>query len=457
MQLYDSLTKTQKPFPDAGHDPVTIYACGPTVYHYASIGNLRTFLTTDLLRRYLEYRGREVKLVMNITDVGHMLNDADTGDDKITAAAAKEGKTPEEIARFYEEAFFRDLGALNFKRAWKHPRATEHIPQMIALVEKLLADGHAYVTEKNDVYFDVASFKDYGKLSGNSVEDLVAGARVEVKDDKKHPADFALWIHNPNHVMQWKGPRGIQGYPGWHLECSAMAKEYLGETLSLHVGGEDLKFPHHECEIAQSESANRAPFSKHWLHVSFLLVEGEKMSKSKGNTYTLSDLAEKGFSPEAVRLLLLSSHYRTQFNFTLDGLKAAERTLAQMRSVAEMFADSEQAKGAYEARLEEAMDDDVNVSSVLALVHGFMTEANKGSVDKKEGASFMRAFDAVFGLRLFEMKAVDVPEDVQSLAAARETARAEKDWTASDRLRDEIAAKGWVVEDTPQGQKLKKA
>jgi cysteinyl-tRNA synthetase len=457
MQLYDSLTKKLKEFPEQGTEPITIYACGPTVYHYASIGNLRTFLTTDLLRRYLEYRGREVKLVMNITDVGHMLNDADTGEDKMTAAAVKEGKTPEDIARFYEKVFFRDMDALGFKRAWKHPRATEHILQMVALVENLLDEGRAYVTEKGDVYFDVSSFKNYGKLSGNSVEDLVAGARVEVKEDKKHPADFALWIHNPDHVMQWKGPRGIQGYPGWHLECSAMAKEYLGDTLSLHVGGEDLKFPHHECEIAQSESANHAPFSKHWLHVSFLLVEGEKMSKSKGNTYALADLTAKGFSPEVVRLLLLSSHYRTQFNFTLDGLKATERTHAQMRAVAAFFASAERAKGAYEVRFEEAMDDDMNVSSVLAIVHEFMTEANKGRVDQKEGASFMRAFDDVFGLRLFETKTQEIPEDVQALAQMRIEARVNKDWAASDRLRDEIADKGWIVEDTPQGQKLKKA
>ncbi len=457
MRLYDSQTKKAKTFPEDGPDPVTIYACGPTVYHYASIGNLRTFLTTDMLRRYLEHRGREVKLVMNITDVGHMLNDADTGDDKMTVAAAKEGKTPQEIARFYEEAFFRDMDALGFKRAWKHPRATEHIPQMVALVEKLLDDGHAYMTEKGDVYFDVGSFPEYGKLSGNSVDDLVAGARVDVKNDKKHPADFALWIRNPNHVLQWTGPRGLQGYPGWHLECSAMAKEYLGDTLSLHVGGEDLKFPHHECEIAQSESANGAPFSRHWLHVSFLLVEGEKMSKSKGNTYTLSDLVAQGFSPEAVRFLLLSSHYRTQFNFTLDGLRAAERSLAQMRAVTEAFSGPDLLKGSYEERFEEAMDDDMNVSAALAVVHGFITDANKGRVDAREGASFMRMFDRVFGLRLFETKTVEVPDGVQALVQMRAEARANRDWNASDRLRDEISMNGWVVEDTPQGQKVKKA
>ncbi len=467
LNLYDSLTKALKPFPENENGPVTIYACGPTVYHYASIGNLRTFLTTDLLRRYLEHRGREVKLVMNITDVGHMLNDADVGEDKMEVAAAKEGKTPEEIARFYEEVFFRDMDALGFKRAWKNPRATEHIPQMVALVEKLLEEGHAYVTEKGDVYFDVASFKNYGKLSGNSVDDLVAGARVEVKDDKKHPADFALWIHNPNHVMQWKGPRGVQGYPGWHLECSAMAKQYLGDTLSLHVGGEDLKFPHHECEIAQSESANGAVFSKHWLHVSFLLVEGEKMSKSKGNIYTLSDLVGKGYSPEAVRWLLLSAHYRTQFNFTLDGLAAAEKTVGYYRELAGRLraaSNGEMADAATLQAFDDAMDDDLNVSKALSVIAELAKTANR-ALDQGEMsaevaattlASLEKMLNAVFGISLAPLDE-KAPDDVVRLADARVAARAGKDWSASDRLRDEIAAKGWIVEDTPQGQKLKKA
>ncbi len=466
MQLYDSLSRKPKPFPADERGAVSIYACGPTVYHYASIGNLRTFLVVDLLRRYLEHRGVETKLVMNITDVGHMLNDADTGEDKVAAAAIKEGKTPEDVARFYEAAFFRDMDALGFKRAWKNPRATEHVPQMVALVEALLENGHAYVTDKNDVYFDVASFKRYGKLSGNTLDQLVAGARVEVKEDKHHPADFALWIHNPDHVMQWKGPRGIQGYPGWHLECSAMAKQYLGETLDLHVGGEDLKFPHHECEIAQSESANGAPFSRHWLHVSFLLVEGEKMSKSKGNAHALSDLVDKGFSPEAVRYALLSSHYRTQYNFTLEGLETAEKTVMYYRELADRLRGVTADAKAEEASLKsfhDALDEDLNVSKALALVYDLGKAANRAldadSMSPEMAATALKCLTTmlsdVFGIALAPLKG-HIPQDIQALADARRAARETKKWKESDRLRDEIVSHGWHVDDTPQGQKLRK-
>lgn len=451
--------------PEGSKDPITIYACGPTVYHYAHIGNLRTFLTVDLLRRYLEYKGHGVRLVMNVTDVGHMLNDEEQGEDKMEAAARREGKSQEEIARFYEAAFFKDLEALNVKPAWKYPRATEHLPQMIALVKVLLGKGLAYATEKGDVYYDVSKFQEYGKLSGNTVEALKAGARVEVKEDKRHPADFALWISNPGHQMQWSfdwDGRTLRGYPGWHLECSAMAQKYLGETIDLHIGGEDLKFPHHECEIAQSEGATGKTFARHWLHAAHLLVEGEKMSKSKGNFYTLRDLLDKGSSAEAVRFLLLSAHYRTPLNFTFEGLQAAEKTVAALRDAATSF--KSKAKGQkskvespHLRRFEEAMDADLNVSAALAVVHGFMTEANKGAVSDADGASFLRVFDDVFGLRLFEEKALEIPDDVKALAEDRAGARAAKDFAASDRLRDEISAKGWIVEDTPEGQKLKKA
>ena len=468
MKLYDSLSGDTLDFPPESGRPVAIYACGPTVYHYAHIGNLRTFLTTDLLRRYLEYKGREVKLVMNITDVGHMLNDADVGEDKLEAAAAKEGKTPEAIAAFYEKAFFADLEALGFKKeGTTFPRATAHVPQMIAMIERLLEEGRAYVTEKGDVYYSVASFPDYGKLSGNTVEALVAGARVEVKDDKRHPADFALWISNPNHVMQWKGPRGIQGYPGWHIECSAMAKEYLGETIDLHVGGEDLKFPHHECEIAQSEGANGKEFSRHWLHVTYLVVDGEKMSKSKGNFYTLQDLLDKGYSAAAVRWLLLSAHYRTQLNFTLSGLDAAEKTISYYRGLVARLheaADAEDAPASDMGAFDEAMGDDMNVSKALAIVHEAAKEANRalddGSMTRTDAAAahafIESALGETFGIDL-TTAILAAPDDVQGLADERQAARARKDFAESDRLRDEIATKGWIVEDTPQGQKLKKA
>ena len=470
LNLYDSLTKALKPFPEQETGPVTIYACGPTVYHYVHIGNLRTFLTVDLFRRYLEHKGREVKLVMNITDVGHMLNDADVGEDKMEAAAAKEGKTPEEIARYYEEAFFSDLKKLNFKKeGTTFPRATEHIPQMIALVEKLIADGKAYVTANNDVYYSVASFPEYGKLSGNTVDNLVAGARVEVKQDKRHPADFALWIHNPNHVMQWKGPQGIQGYPGWHIECSAMAKAYLGDTIDLHIGGEDLKFPHHECEIAQSEGANGVTFARQWLHVTYLLVDGEKMSKSKGNFYTLGHLTTGDHRPAALRLLLLSAHYRTQFNFTFDGLITADNVLTYFQELLQRLNQVAgditvpAATDLLEA-FDAAMDSDLNVSEAIAVVRDVAKSANRdldGGVMSAETAASVAAFirttiGGVFGIDLNASLDV-VPDDVVRLKNERERARRDKNFADSDRLRDEIAAKGWIVEDTPQGQKLKKA
>lgn len=469
LKLHDSLTKNLKDFP-AGDGPVSMYACGPTVYHYAHIGNLRTFLTVDLLRRYLEYRGRVVKLLMNITDVGHMLNDADVGEDKMEAAAAKEGKSPEEIAAFYEKAFFADLKALNFKEeGTTFPRATAHVGEMIAMIEKLLADGKAYVTPKQDIYYSVASFPDYGKLSGNRVEDLVAGARVEVKEDKRHPADFALWIHNPNHVMQWTGPKGIQGYPGWHIECSAMAGKYLGETIDLHAGGEDLKFPHHECEIAQSEGVSGKTFSRHWLHVTYLVVDGEKMSKSKGNFYTLQDLLDKGYSAAAIRWLLLSAHYRTQLNFTLEGLDAAEKMISYYRELVGRLhaaAGAEDASPPTEsaAAFDAAMSEDLNVSKALAIVNEAAKAANRaldeGMMTSEAAAAahafIERALGETFGIDLASSEET-APADVRTLADERRAARAAKDWSASDRLRDQIAAKGWIVEDTPQGPKLKKA
>ncbi len=474
LHLYDSLSREIKPFPPSPEGPVTVYSCGPTVYHYAHIGNLRTFLTVDILRRYLEYKGREVRLVMNITDVGHMLNDADVGDDKMEAAAAKEGKTPEEIADFYEKAFFDDLERLRFKKdGTTFPRATANIPQMIALIEKLLSEDRAYVTPKGDIYYSVASFPGYGKLSGNTVENLVAGARVDVKEDKRHPADFALWINNPNHVMQWKGPRGIQGYPGWHIECSAMAQRYLGETIDLHCGGEDLRFPHHECEIAQSEGASGVPFARHWLHVTYLFVDGQKMSKSKGNFYTLEDLLKKGFSASVIRWLLVSSHYRTQLNFTLEGLEAVEKNLAYFREAygilkmqrhkttvesGKMLERIQEARKSFDA----ALDDDLNVSEAFAVIHKLVTKLNKGrdAVDlqvAEASSKFLEeALDGVFGIDLMA-KAESAPEEVKQLAADRYNARLQKRWSDSDKLRDEIASKGWIVEDTPQGQRLKKA
>lgn len=466
LRLYDSLTKEICDFAPSDGKTVRIYACGPTVYKDAHIGNLKTFTLTDLIRRYLEYRGYKVKVIMNITDVGHALRDEDTGEDKIEKSAKEEGKTPEEVARFYEARFMEDMKALN-NVVSKYPRATDHIPEMIELVRALLDNGHAYLTEKGDVYYAVESFKDYGKLSGNTVEKLVAGARVEVAHDKRHPADFALWIHNPNHVMQWEAPWG-KGYPGWHLECSAMARTYLGDAFDLHVGGEDLKFPHHECEIAQSEGAFGGVFCRRWLHAKHLFVEGRKMSKSLGNFFTLREILDKGYSPMAVRWLFLSAQYRQTLNFTFDGLDDAERHVKAFSELKERLSHALGHGNANtylrtaQERFETAMDDDLNVSEALAVLHDFRKEMNRlldegrlnATSAKKAKKFLMKTLEGVFGIGLKTLKK-KIPQDVEALVAQRDEARARKDWEESDRLREELRKLGWSVEDSSNGTQVK--
>jgi len=467
LRLYDSLSKEILDLAPSDGKTFRIYECGPTVYKDAHIGNLKTFTLTDMLRRYLEYRGYGVKLVMNITDVGHALHDEDEGEDKIEKSAKEEGKTPEEIARFYEARFMADMKTLG-NEVTKSPRATEHIPEMIDLVQALLDAGKAYLTDKGDVYYSVESFKDYGKLSGNTVDKLVAGARVEVAEDKRHPADFALWIHNPNHVMQWEAPWGA-GYPGWHLECSAMAMKYLGTEFDLHVGGEDLKFPHHECEIAQSEGATGKTFCRRWLHVKHLFVEGRKMSKSLGNFFTLGDLLDKGYDPMAIRWLFLSAHYRQTLNFTFAGLDDAAKHLKAFAELKDRLAhalghgDADAYLKAAEERFTTAIDDDLNVSEAFAVLHEFRKEMNRmldeGRLDaasaKKASAFLARTLEGVFGIVL-DAKDAKVPDEVGALATQRDEARARKDWEESDRLRDEIQKRGWKVEDTPGGTMVKR-
>ncbi len=477
LQLHDSLAKAKKPFEPIVPGKVTMYSCGPTVYDDVHIGNLRSFAAADLLRRYLQYKGFEVRQVMNITDVGHMLADADEGEDKMEVAAAKAGKTPQEVAAFYTERFFRDIDRLGIRRADMYPRASEYVQEMIALIEKLLAAGKAYKVGSN-VYYDVSMFPAYGKLSGNTVEGLQAGARVEVRDEKKHPQDFALWIHNPNHLMQWEAPWG-KGYPGWHIECSAMAIEELAETIDIHTGGEDNKFPHHECEIAQSEGATGKTFVNTWVHVTHLLVDGEKMSKSKGNFFVLQDLFDKGYAARDVRFALLSSHYRQQLNFTFAGLDAARNALARF----DAFVDSLRAivpsdvpdmtdlviKGQGDGMgvrflFGAAMDDDLNISAALGELFKWVTVMNEqiahiglSEKDRDEALDFMDDVEGVLGIRFG--KAVteeDVPADIRALVDARDAARAKKDWAESDRLRDELKGRGFVVEDTPQGRRIKK-
>jgi cysteinyl-tRNA synthetase len=469
LQLHDSLSKTKKPFEPLVPGIVTMYSCGPTVYDDVHIGNLRSFLAADLLRRYLEFKGLAVRQVMNITDVGHMLADADEGEDKMEVSAGKLGKSPEEVATFYTERFFRDIDRLGISRAEAYPKATDHVQEMIALITKLLDTGKAYKVGEN-VYYDVSTFPAYGKLSGNTAEGLQAGARIEVREEKKHPQDFALWIHNPAHQMQWEAPWG-KGYPGWHIECSAMSMKYLGETIDLHTGGEDNKFPHHECEIAQSEGATGKPFVCTWMHVTHLLVDGEKMSKSKGNFFTLDDLLAKGHAARDVRFALLSTHYRQQLNFTLAGIDAARNALARfdefvdlLRDASAMGTESTDAVAKAKQAFDDAMDDDLNISEALGALFVMMRALNErnaaGTLSEAERGAVLDLMDGVSGvLGLRFGKAVtdeDIPADIRALVDARDAARAKKDWAASDRLRDELKAQGFVIEDTPGGRRIKR-
>ncbi len=496
LRLYNSLTKQKEIFKPlakrkeltggrrAKKGLVTMYNCGPTVYDYIHIGNLRSFLIADLLRRYLEFSGYEVKQVMNITDVGHMTSDAEAGLDKIEAAAQREKKSPKQIAEFFTRAFFDDIKKLGLKPAWKYPKATEHIKEMIKLVQKLIKNGFAYEVN-GSVYFDLSKFSNYGKLSGNTVEDLIAGARVEVISEKKHPYDFALWIRNPKHLMQWDSPWG-PGYPGWHIECSAMSMKYLGETIDIHTGGEDNKFPHHECEIAQSEGATGKQFVRYWLHIKHLLVDGKKMSKSLGNFYTLRDILEKGFSPRAVRYLLLSTHYRDPLNFTFEGLRAAEEALHRLDELWTKINEAakspsrragKKAKGLLpqekkavsiqkiiqESREDfiRAMDDDLNISKALAVLFNFVHKVNAALARGVDRADLVMArrllldFESVLGFGFEKVSLEKIPGRIKKLLKEREDARAVKDWARADAVRKQIEKMDYIVEDTTEGPKVK--
>ncbi|MBI4458028.1 cysteine--tRNA ligase [Candidatus Uhrbacteria bacterium] len=468
-QFFNSLSKKKQSFRPLKRGRVSMYNCGPTVYDYVHIGNMRSFLLADLLRRYLEHKGLQVTQIMNITDVGHMLHDADVGEDKIEAAAKKENKTPQEVAAFFTEAFFKDIDRLNVRRAGVYPKASDHVNEMIAIIAKLLANGHAYRVG-NDVYFDVSSFPDYGKLSGNTVQGLNPGARIDVREEKKHPADFALWIHNPKHLMQWESPWG-PGYPGWHIECSAMSMKYLGETIDIHTGGEDNKFPHHECEIAQSEGSTGQPFSRFWLHVTHLLVDGEKMAKSKGNFYRLDDLVKKGYAPRDVRYLLLSTHYRQQLNFTFHGLDSAKSALARLDAFVDamnLAKPEETGRRTTLAKktlgiIDKKFDDDLNVAEALAALFEYVRAMNHKLTgktlterDRENAVRLMKEVGDILGFN-FGSGSEEVPASVNALIEKRDQARAEKRFAEADRLRDELKNLGWVVEDTADGRRIKRA
>ena len=466
LQFYNTLTRTKQEVKPVRPGKVGMYHCGPTVYNFATIGNFRAFMLADLLRRYLEYKGFEVTQVMNLTDVGHMTTDADEGEDKMEKAARESRKDPWQVAEFYADAFFSDIDALRIVRAHHYPRATQHVPEMIELIRTLFERGHAYVGG-DSVYYDISTFEPYGQLSGNPLEKLEAGARVEVNPEKRNPADFALWKIDPKHIMQWDSPWG-RGFPGWHIECSAMSMKYLGHTLDIHTGGEDNIFPHHECEIAQSEGATGEPFVRHWMHTRFLLVDGKKMSKSLGNFYTLRDLQEKGHSNLAMRYLLLSNNYRAPLNFTFEALDASNEALARMRDFmlrlneAQGEGTNPQAAdiiGAVKAGFEEALDDDLNISKALAAIFDFMRDINKLDVSKQDAQAVhaaMAGFNTVLGVIELE-KAETLEDEVGRLITDRQAARKAKDFRKADAIRDSLRARGIILEDTAQGVRWKRA
>jgi len=464
---YNSFNHRKEAFEPLEPGVVRMYSCGPTVHDYAHIGNFRCFVFVDLLKRHLELSGYNVHHIMNITDVGHMTTDADEGEDKIGKSARERGMDPWEVVNTFAQAFFDDIATLRIEPAMAYTRATEHVPDMVKLVERIIANGYAYEAN-GSVYFDVPRFTAYGQLSGNTLDDLMAGARVEVNPDKRSPQDFALWKNAPDSFMRWESPWST-GVPGWHVECTAMGMRYLGEQIDIHTGGEDNIFPHHECEIAQAEAATgKAPYCRFWMHNRHLLVDGAKMSKSLGNFYTLRDLVDKGHSPVAIRYLLLASHYRQPLNFTLEGLDAAAKAVGRINDFVRRLAEApdagpgpdlaaicDKAKADFLA----ALDDDLNISSAMAAVFDLMHAANRLDLTAASAAPLRAAieyFDRVLGV-LDTAEQEDLDTEIERLIAERQAARKAKDFAQADAIRDDLLARGIVLEDTAQGVRWRHA
>lgn len=500
LRLYDTLAKKDVDFVplDPAGKRVTMYTCGPTVYGRVHIGNLSSFLMADFLRRWLEAgHGYNVIHVKNITDVGHLVADRDSGEDKIEKQAREEfgsitHETVLKVARSYESLYRNDEALLNFLEPFQRPRASEYVEHMKTMIESLLEKGHAYATN-DGIYFDVTSNMrtPYGSLSGNTLDNLASGSRVQVNEEKKHPADFALWKfcvgQNEHHALRWPSPGGlalsesreagrVEGFPGWHIECSAMSRAILGDTIDIHTGGEDNIFPHHECEIAQSEAVTGKPFVKIWLHKRRIDLEGEKMSKSLGNVVTISDILGRGYEPADLRFYLLSVHYRTNLKFTWKGMdeaKDARRKIADAFAKVDVWRNGGSAVTAADVFLpdidretvafRDALDSDLNAPAALAAMFAISKLINTldaahavpSDVDLGALATFVDLARSTFGC--FDPAAdVQIPADVQQLLDARTAARAAKNFAESDRIRGEIEKRGFAVKDTGGGQALRK-
>lgn len=464
MQIYNSQTRKKEEFVPIEPGKVGIYACGPTVYNYFHVGNARPFIVFDVLRRYLEHRGYQVTFVQNFTDI----------DDKMIRRANEEGITVKELGDRFIKEYYQDAAALGIRKATVHPRATEHIGDIIRLVKTLQDKGYAYEVN-GDVYFDTQKDAGYGKLSGQNLDDLEAGARVGVDEGKRHPADFALWKAQKPGEPACKSPWGV-GRPGWHIECSAMSMKYLGETFDIHCGGKDLLFPHHENEVAQSECATGKPFAHYWMHNGFINIDNEKMSKSAGNFFTVRDIL-KEYEAEDVRMFMLSAQYRSPINFSREMIAQAHASLQRLYTARDnmafllrhaperdMTAEEQALLGRVQeavARFDGAMDDDLNTADAMGALFDIVKDANVTLNAQSSRAAVRGTLDTLQALAdvlgLLEKEYSEkLPEDIQAMVSQRAQARKEKDWKKSDMLRDAIKAAGYSIEDTPQGQKVAK-
>ena len=459
IYFYNTLTKRKEKFKPIDKKEVKIYSCGPTVYKNATIGNMRTNIFQDVLRRVLRYNGYQIKHVMNITDVGHLVSDGDEGEDKMLKSAREEKKSPKEIAEYYTQLFFQDIEALNIETPEIVCRATEHIQEMLQYVKELIDNGYAYETS-TAIYFDLSKLDQYPILSKMNLEEQKAGARVDIDREKKSPYDFALWIKAPeNHLMKWNSPWGLS-YPGWHIECSAMGQKYLGDQFDIHTGGIDLIPTHHENEIAQSKGKCGKIPANYWMHGEYLLINGGKMSKSLGNVYLIKDVKEKGYDPLVYRLFSYASHYRNKLNFTWEGMASALTSLERLKNGYQLHKKGKDTIEIdtikeYEERFHQAVNDDLNMPLALGVVWEIIRQENKSP----QLAQLLEKFDTVLGLRIKEpaiKKEEDIPQEILVLVEQRKKARMNKDWEKSDELRDILYNKGYEIKDTKNGTEIKR-
>lgn len=461
LKLYNTLTKTKEIFKPRNQEKVTIYSCGPTVYKDATIGNMRTNIFQDILRRVLRYNGYTLCHAMNITDVGHLVSDGDDGEDKMLKSAREEKKSPMQIAQYYTTLFFEDLRQLNIETPEIVCKATDHIQEMLEYVEKLMENGYAYETS-TAIYFDVSKLDKYPILTNIEIENQKAGARVEVDHEKRNPYDFALWIKAPkNHLMKWDSPWG-ESYPGWHIECSAMGQKYLGEQFDIHTGGIDLIPTHHENEIAQSKGRCGKIPANYWMHGEYLLIDGGKMSKSLGNVYLVKDIRQKGYDPIVYKLFSYSCHYRNKLNFTWEGMDASAKSLERLRTSYqshlngndELANEDKEKLDKIEENFHKAINDDLN----MPLAMSFVWESARFEKKNKEVAKLLAKFDTVLGIKIDEIneQKQEIPQEIMQIIEQRKEARKNKDFPKSDELRDELLKRGYTVKDTKEEMLVEK-